>query len=135
MADGNTLLISGVAASKLINSFADKFNLKYPNARIDVLTVVNDFFGHKITVTGLLTGTDIARQAGDLSGYDKVIISDVMLRSREEPVFLDDTTLIWLEEKTGHKFTVVSCNGDDLFRAVAGTGAPGEFKRNIYPHY
>ncbi len=135
VADGNTLLISGVAASKLINSFADKFNLKYPNARIDVLTVVNDFFGHKITVTGLLTGTDIARQAGDLSGYDKVIISDVMLRSREEPVFLDDTTLSWLEEKTRHKFTVVSCNGDDLFSAVAGTGAPGEFKRNIHPHY
>ena len=132
--DGTSLLISGVAASKLLNSFADKFNKKFSNAHVEVKTIINDFFGHQITVTGLLTGTDIAKQTGDLSEYDRVLIADVMLRSRDEQIFLDDMTLNELEEKTGHKFTVVSCDGDELFDVIAGKDTAGSnFDRNIYP--
>lgn len=132
--DGASLLVSGVAASKLLNSFADRFNAKFSNARVDVRTIINDFFGHQITVTGLLTGTDIAKQVGDLSEYDRVLIADVMLRSREEQIFLDDMTLEQLETKTGHKFTVVSCDGDELFDVIAGkTSGGSDFDRNVYP--
>ncbi|MEI3084719.1 MAG: DUF512 domain-containing protein [Oscillospiraceae bacterium] len=52
----------------------------------------NDFFGHSINVTGLITGGDLIRQLKDKPLGERLFISQNMLR-RQEMDFLDDVLL------------------------------------------
>ena len=63
----NVSTISGVLAYDTIKSSCDKINKKFPNVNVHVYKIINDYFGHSITVTGLLTGQDICSQ---LSGKE-----------------------------------------------------------------
>ena len=58
----NVSTISGVLAYDTIKSSCDKINKKFPNVNVHVYKIINDYFGHSITVTGLLTGQDICAQ-------------------------------------------------------------------------
>ncbi len=84
----------------------------------------NDFFGARITVAGLVTGRDIARQLSGLDLGDRVLIPSVMLR-RGERVFLDDMTVDELAGALGVPVEPVDCTGEALVRAVFGE-APDE---------
>lgn len=113
-------LITGVAASPLINELASMAMNKFPQLFIDVKTIRNDFFGHNVTVAGLVTATDIIAQTGDLSEYDFAIIPDVMLRSGDEKVFLDDISLDELSEKLNVKIISTPCSGNELLYRITG---------------
>lgn len=113
-------LITGVAASPLINEIASMAMNKFPQLQIDVKTIVNDFFGHDVTVAGLVTATDIIAQTGDLSEYDYAIIPSVMLRSDEEKVFLDDISLDELSKKLNVKIISTPCSGNELLYRITG---------------
>ena len=119
-AEGRALIITGEAAGPLMRELAALANDAFPALHCDVQVIVNDYFGREITVAGLVTGTDIARQTGDLTVYDRVVIPDVMLRSDEDRVFLDDMTLAELEEKKKIRFTVTDGSGESLARAICG---------------
>ena len=54
-----SLLISGVSAANIVLELAKKCERAVKNLQVDVLPVVNDFFGATVTCTGLLTGRDI----------------------------------------------------------------------------
>ena len=112
--DEKVALITGVAASPLMKELAEAFKQKFPSKTVDVFTIVNDFFGHSVTVAGLVTATDIINQVNDLSSYDIALIPDVMLKSENEKVFLDDISLDELSEKLNVKIIPVSDSGSDL---------------------
>ncbi len=112
--DEKVALITGVAASPLMKDLADAFKKKFYSKIIDVFTIVNDFFGHSVTVAGLVTATDIISQVKDLSAYDKALIPDVMLKGHDELIFLDDISLEELSEKLNVKIIPVSDSGADL---------------------
>lgn len=84
-------IVTGVSAHMELERFCSKFN-DQTEARLRVQVVKNDFFGHSVTVAGLLVGADIVHQ---LSGIDLgrfLLIPDVMCREGAE-VFLDDMSL------------------------------------------
>ncbi len=85
---------------------------------VHVYPIENDFFGHSITVTGLLTGGDIVRQLQGKNLGQRLVLSATMLRDRQD-VFLDDMSL---EEFCG--ILKVPCyknaDGYEFVRAVAG---------------
>ena len=56
------------------------------------IAIRNDFFGEKITVSGLITGQDLTEQLRKNSLGDRLLIPCNMLRSGEN-VFLDDITV------------------------------------------
>ena len=77
----------GVSAATLLQQVIQEFNFRYhTNNRI--IPVVNDFFGHTVNVTGLLTGTDILAQ---LPKEAPVILPAVVLN--QDNLFLDDMPL------------------------------------------
>ena len=80
-------------------------------AHVTVRAVPNDYFGGNIRVTGLLTGTDIARALEDTPATHTVLLPDVCLN---EGRFLDGTTLADL----GRDVTVVPTTGQDLRSAL-----------------
>ena len=79
-----------------------------------VVAVVNDFFGHLITVSGLVTGQDIIAQLGTREKLgERVIIPANMLR-HGEGVFLDDVTLEQLSDALKRPVQVSETDGYSL---------------------
>lgn len=110
-------LATGVAAYPLMKELTEAVTEKYPDIKIDVYSIVNDFFGHSITVAGLVTGGDLINQLEDKSLGDRLLIPSVMLRS-EGDIFLDDVSLEEAERKLGVKITPVSCDGYELLNTI-----------------
>ena len=113
-------LITGVAASPLMNELCSAVNAKFKNVRVDVKTIVNDFFGHDVTVAGLVSAGDIINQVKDLSDYDYALIPSVMLREDGSNVFLDDISLSELSEKLNVKIIVSAPGGRELLYSITG---------------
>ena len=104
---------TGAAAYDFIKSLADRLCEQVPTLECHVYKIINDFFGHNITVAGLLTGKDLANQLNGKDLGDRLLIPRVTLRS-EGDVFLDDTTPEWLSEQLGGSYrsnrrAMISC--------------------------
>lgn len=85
-------IATGVAAAPFIARLVDEAKKKFPQLRGEVVAIVNDFFGHSITVSGLVTGQDLIRQLSARKTLgERVIIPANMLRHGVD-VFLDDVT-------------------------------------------
>ena len=107
-----------MSAYDFICKMVKKIQRKCKRISCDVYKIENDFFGHSVTVAGLVTAGDIINQIKDLSAYDKALIPDVMLRSSEEKVFLDDISLDGLSEKLNVKITPVCSSGSELLNLM-----------------
>lgn len=103
-------VVTGVAAEPLIKSTVDKATAKWHNLKCEVFAVENEFFGEKITVAGLVTGTDIIKQLKGKNLGEKLIVPSNMLRF-EKDLFLDDVSLLQLEKELGVKVAVSKPDG------------------------
>ena len=109
---------TGAAAYDFIKSLADRLCEQVPTLECHVYKIINDFFGHNITVAGLLTGKDLANQLNGKDLGDRLLIPRVTLRS-EGDVFLDDTTPEWLSEQLGGiEIVPVESTGNDFVSKV-----------------
>ena len=101
-----SLIISGVSALAINQKLAKDACEKIGNLEVDVLPVENDFFGHTVTCTGLLTGQDILKavQAYLQNGHtmSEIILPANTLKEFED-VFLCGMTLEELKEKLNGK--------------------------------
>ena len=86
---------------------------------VRVYNIRNDFYGESVTVSGLLTGTDMAAQLAEKPLGDELFIPKNALRSGEE-VFLDDVTLGELSDRLGVKITPIGEDGCEFLRALLG---------------
>ena len=108
---------TGEAAYPLIKNIVDKASLKWHNLYCKVYEIKNNFFGGKITVTGLVTGGDIISQIGKEELGEAILISANMLR-HEGDKFLDDVTLEGLSEKLKTRVVTVENNGAEFVSAL-----------------
>ncbi len=116
---GEISLVTGVAASPLIEYAASLCREKAPNLKITVHTVINRFFGENITVAGLVTGQDIIKQLGCKGLGDRLYIPSVMLRQNED-CFLDDLTVPQLEKELNVKISALSGDGYEFVNTLLG---------------
>lgn len=125
-----------VATGKLAKPYLEKciveIKKKYPGIDAEVVAVENHFFGNKITVSGLVTGQDLISQLLEKNIGQELLIPCNMLRSGEN-VFLDDITVVDVEEKLNVKVRVVDQPGKEFVEAVLGDN-PGKraYRRQIY---
>ena len=112
-------MATGVAAYPYISDIAKKLMAVFPNLEIHVYEIVNDYFGHEITVSGLLTGKDIVNQLNGKSLGETLIIPSNALREGED-VFLCGMTLCELEKNLGVKVTVTGEGADSLISTALG---------------
>ena len=90
---------------------------KYPQLKIHVYAIRNDFFGEMITVSGLLTGQDILAQLKDKELGERVLLPQNVLKSGEA-VFLDDVTLEEFEKALQVQVDIVKSSGQDFIDAI-----------------
>ena len=104
---------TGLLAAPTICELAQKFMEVFPQIEIQVIPIVNRFFGEQITVSGLLTGQDIVEQLRGRNLGGKLLLPCNLLRSGEE-VFLDDMTLAQVENALQVEVDIVKSSGQDL---------------------
>ena len=90
---------------------------KFPNLKLHIYPIRNDFFGEMITVAGLVTGTDLKAQLKDVPLGDRLLLPLTMFRSGEE-VLLDDITREELENALQVRINIVKSSGQDLVHAI-----------------
>jgi len=112
-------LATGLLAYPYIQRMADEMEKAFPNLKINVYPIVNDFFGEHITVSGLLTGQDIEKQLKGKELGTRLLLPQNVLRSGEE-VFLDDFTKSDLEKSLQVPIYIVKSSGYDFIDAVLG---------------
>jgi len=96
---------------------ADRLMVDHPDKEIQVVPVVNHFFGESITVTGLLTGQDIVSALKDIDVGDRVLMSENILKA-DEPIFLDDMTLEEFKDILQVNVSIVQSNGYDFVDCI-----------------
>ena len=99
-------IATGHSAYEFMCEMAKCIMEKCPNVQIDVYKIINNFFGDTITVSGLVTATDIIDQLKDKNLGETLYIPRSMLKADEE-IFLDNITLENLSDIMG--LEVVPC--------------------------
>ncbi|MBD5498642.1 MAG: DUF512 domain-containing protein [Lachnospiraceae bacterium] len=114
---GTVSMATGKLAYPYIRRMADSMEAVFPNIRILVYEIRNDFFGEQITVSGLLTGQDIAAQLKGRELGKRLLLPQNVLRSGED-VFLDDMRLSELEGTLQVKADIVKSRGCDFVDSI-----------------
>ena len=110
---------TGTSAAPYFEKLIAMAREKYPGIKGHVYAIENDFFGHSINVTGLITGGDLIRQLKDKPLGERLFISQNMLR-RQEMDFLDDVLLEDAVEALGVPIYPIESDGFALWDAISG---------------
>lgn len=106
-------IATGVLAYDFMRSLSKQVTDKISNLNIEVIQIKNKYFGESITVTGLITGTDLIEQLKDKNIGDGLLITKSMLRSGED-VFLDDVTIKDVEDALNTKIYLSDNRGKNF---------------------
>jgi len=112
-------VVCGKIAYPYIRKLIDSFTEAYPMYKVDVYPIRNDFFGERITVTGLITGSDVINQLKGKDLGEALLIPENMLRAGTK-VLLDDLTLTDLEKSLLSPTCIVKSNGKNLIESIIG---------------
>ena len=110
-------IATGELAAPFLRKHVESVRKKYPNVDIQVLAIKNEFFGGKITVAGLITGTDLISQLKGKNLGDRLLLTNHMLKSGE-PVFLDDVTVDDVQNALQIKVSIVESSGADFVSSL-----------------
>ena len=108
--------VTGQIAYPYIRRMADRLIERFPEVKIQIFPIRNDFFGERITVTGLLTGQDIIAQLKGRDLGEILYLPENILRSGER-VLLDDITVEDLAGALQVKTDIVKSSGYDFVDA------------------
>ena len=121
-------IVTGVLVYDSIKILVDRMKEKFPNVKIHLYKIINDFFGHRITVTGLLTGGDMIKQLkGKPLGQRLILPSNTLMA--DEPKFLDDVTLDQFIEALQVDVCIVESSGADFIHSVIGDEMHSRFEK------
>ncbi len=113
-------IATGVAAYDRMATLGKLLEQKIPSLTVRVYKIVNRFFGETVTVTGLLTGKDLAEQLKGEDLGDELLLSSSTLRA-EGDLFLCGMTPHELEESLNLPIRFVDSDGAALVEAILGT--------------
>ena len=112
-------LACGTAVAPFMENLLCTAKKKYDTLNYTVYPIENDFFGHSVNVSGLITGQDLVAQLKGRELGEYLLISQNMLR-REEMDFLDDVTLEEASAALGVPIYPIESDGGELWDAVCG---------------
>ena len=119
-------LATGRLMYPYIGKILEEIRKKFPNITTHLYAIRNDFFGVRITVSGLITGQDLTGQLKGQPLGERLLLPCNMLKIGE-PVFLDDFTLEEVENSLQVKTDIVKSSGQDLLDAVIGAYENDDF--------
>lgn len=110
-------MATGLLAYSYIRKMAERVMEIWPQICIHVYPITNEFFGERITVSGLITGRDLLSQLRGKNLGRRLLLPENMLRSGED-VFLDDVRTGELEKALQVSINIVKSSGYDFLNAI-----------------
>jgi len=110
-------IATGAAAYNLICDMVSRLKEVAPNLRCSVYKIENDFYGHDVTVAGLLTGQDIKNQLAEKRLGNILFLPRVTLRA-EGDLFLDGMTPTELEWALNVKIKFIENDAAEFIRHI-----------------
>ena len=111
--------ITGTLTEKMNNEFADRLMTEFPWLKVHVYTILNDFYGHGITITGLLVGNDIINQLKGKNLGERLYLPENCVRSGDD-IFLDDVHIPEVETALQCGISIVKSSGRDFVNCMLG---------------
>lgn len=110
--DKKYIVATASLAYDFIEDIFSKIAEKFIGLEIEVVPIVNKFFGEKITVSGLITGIDLVSQ---LKGKDAdgILIPISMMKCDEE-IFLDNLSVDEASKELDIEIIVTEVSGKDI---------------------
>ncbi|MBQ8011204.1 MAG: DUF512 domain-containing protein [Oscillospiraceae bacterium] len=112
-------IATGYAPHAFLSALTQKAEKQWEGLTCNVIPIRNDFFGERITVTGLITGQDLIAQLKGKDLGDELLLSSSMIR-RDSDVFLDDVTIGEVEAALQTKIRLTANDGYELLDAILG---------------
>ncbi len=106
--------VTGAAAYELMVEISDIIMQKI-NVKVNIVKIINNYFGDRITVSGLTTGKDIIEQLKG-KNYKNLILPRNMIN--DNLVMLDDMVIEDLERELNTKVEVCDVDGDTLLSLI-----------------
>lgn len=123
-------IATGLAAYEHISALSALLMQTFKELKINVYPIRNEFFGERITVSGLLTGKDITSQLMEKELGDELLIPAACLRA-EGDVLLDDVSPEEIGRALGVKVSPSENDADKFIYSVLGvTPLPADAKEN-----
>ena len=110
---------TGAIAYEYIKKLCGKISERFHEVKINVYKIENDFFGHSVTVAGLVTGTDIMKELEGKDLGEKLFIPSCMLRHGGD-LFLCGASLAEVSEKLGVPIVTVDNDGYEFLDKIIG---------------
>ena len=110
-------IATGKSAFKFISEKARLLEKRFEGLKVNVYPIENTFFGPEITVTGLITGSELIEQLKDKEIGEYLIIDSKMLKD-DEDVFLDDIGLDNVKNSLGVDIVLSESNGTDFIDKI-----------------
>ena len=110
-------VITGVLSQPIMQRAVSIIAKKRPNLCAKIYPIVNNFFGTNITVSGLVTATDIIDQLKGEKLFENVVIPSSMLRA-EQDMFLDSITVTEVETALNCKLNITINDGYDFVAKI-----------------
>lgn len=107
-------LACGTSIAHIMRGWVQRFAPR-PD-RVYVHPIRNDFFGHTVTVSGLIVGLDLVQQMQGVQA-DLLLLPDSMLNA-DRTLFLDDLPYKDLSDILGIKAQALPCHGEALWQAL-----------------
>ena len=108
---------TGMLSYPVIKNLAEILEKKCSGLKINVYGIENDFFGKKITVSGLVCGCDIIKSLSGKSLGKELFLPENMFRANED-VLLDDVTLKELKKALKVKVTKTKNDGFEFIKKL-----------------
>ena len=110
-------MAGGMIMHRTKEQMLSELKKKYPNLTVHNYPIRNDFFGEKITVTGLLTGHDIVAQLKDKALGERLLLPANLLRSGSD-ILLDDMKIGDISHALQVPIDIVESDGHDFISKI-----------------
>lgn len=110
------VIACGTSIAAQMQRWCDQYAPKGTTVRVQ--PIINRFFGESVTVTGLITGSDLVAQLQGIQ-CDEILICRNMIRN-EGDLFLDDMTLEDVRKTLPAPLRIVENTGEGFWRAISG---------------
>ncbi len=110
-------IATGRLAAPYIQKLCEEFMEKFPKIKINVYPIRNDFFGERITVSGLITGQDLIVQLKGKSLGERLLLPQNMVRQQEQD-FLDDVTIAQVNTALQVQVDIVKSSGQEFVKQL-----------------
>ncbi|MBQ7916681.1 MAG: DUF512 domain-containing protein [Firmicutes bacterium] len=114
---GKVSLVTAPTPCGYIQRIVDAIMAKMDGGQVEVCCIRNDFFGERITVTGLLTGGDIINQLKDKDLGQLLLLPENLLKA-DEAILLDDVTVEDLKKALQIEIDIVQSSGKDFVHKI-----------------